>query len=176
MYCMNCGTQIGDGIRFCTQCGAPANAEMPGAFQQQAAMPQAPTSGSSMAQPMTDGPDLARIGNAYRWVITLFGIGILLGIAFAFVQDPNLSQSIGPTAAAALPIVLGLVLLANVICLIVFVYRLAVACGFSGIAYAIGTCIPTVGLFVVLILMNKANKIIKSAGYKVSFGGTVTRK
>lgn len=168
MYCMNCGTQIGDGMRFCTQCGAPANVEMPGAFQQPAAMPQAPTSGSSMAQPVTDGPDLARIGKAYTWVIRLFGIGILLGIAYASVM--------GPTASAAISGILVLALLANAIYLIVFVYRLAIACGFSGIAYAIGTCIPTVGLFVFATLLNKANKIIKSAGYKVSIMGTLTRK
>ena len=54
MFCTNCGTQLPDGSRFCSQCGAPQTAAAPaqGAYQQPVyQQPAAPTQQPVYQQP-----------------------------------------------------------------------------------------------------------------------------
>ena len=49
-YCTKCGTQVAEGVKFCTSCGNPMGTAQPQP-QQQAAQPQQPQQQAAPQQP-----------------------------------------------------------------------------------------------------------------------------
>ncbi len=58
-YCTKCGTQVADGVKFCTSCGSPMSATQPQTASQQAAVRPQPQPQMQAQQPYVQQPQYA---------------------------------------------------------------------------------------------------------------------
>ncbi len=93
MFCSNCGSQIGEGEKFCKVCGTPVNGQAAAPVMQQAPVNQQPVSEQPVPAPKSGrpyGPQERKKANRLCIISLILGVVVPLATSILFAMAENL--------------------------------------------------------------------------------------